>query len=622
MNEKNDVNLNDNENNDNNVTEKDIPLERIAVSEQVSERRMKRKKRFARRRRIKNIKIILLVLIIVSAVTAAVTYFVFKNNYLDSIELLKDCLEETAFKNETYVDGKKAACLFEPIFQNESVYVPISFIDSAFVYNAVYDYQNDILSIASDFERIKASKDNDFCFVNGQKTEFGKKVFLLDNGRVYILSDLIEKFYNIEIKSSPKYKSLCMDSTLGERKTAVISTEQELVGADNDRLVIVDSSGNEIVPKVFKGDYVSLYEEIGGLSEIRTSDGAVGFVDSDSVTEKIVKEPLQKVRIAESIPICSDGKGVVLFEQISNADANKTFIGKEIPVGVDILIPTWFSFKESESGTDGTILSLADKKYVDYAHSKGRKVWGLVTDNFKSNVSRSVVNSAPVREKVISQIVAAVQNCGLDGVNIDFESIPADAMRGFTQFLRELSACLNSMNVSLSIDVYTPHPWSSYYNRKEFSDIVDYFIVMGYDEHTESSDESGSVATKSWSEQSITLTEHEGVSKEKLILGIPFYTRIWKETNSGLETRAYGMAEGYKIMTDKGARFKWIDNIGQNYAEINSGGALYKMWLEDEKSVEERVKLVNKYNIAGVAAWRRGLEKNEVWPVIKKYMKG
>ena len=196
-------------------------------------------------------------------------------------------------------------------------------------------------------------------------------------------------------------------------------------------------------------------------------------------------------------------------------------------------------------------------------------------------------------------------------------------MTEFTQFLRELSASLNNLDVYLSIDVYIPTPWTKYYNRKEFGEIVDYFIVMGYDEHTESSDECGSVATKKWSEDSITLTEDAGVPKEKLILGVPFYTRIWKETLDGkIETRACSMQEGYKEMIEKGATFKWISEIGQNYAEINTDQGKYKMWLEDEKSIEERLKLIKKYDIAGFAAWRRGYEKPTVWPVINKYMKG
>ncbi len=594
------------------------------LREKIQERRKKRQARNKRKNRLKILRIFVL-LAAAAAAAAFLTYFWVKGQTLESLEEVNSFFDQSFERRRVYFDGDKKVCLFEPVFQNDDVYVELSFINSNLYYNAVYDRENDILSVATELERVKFLKDANYYFVNGEKVDFGKPAFLDIEDRAFLSGSVIEKFYNVDLVFSPEYKTVCFEDTLRERTVGFMSDDRKLLNAEHNSFSFSDNIENDIEFNVSNGDSVLIYGESDGFAKIRTEAGVVGFVEADVIKDKVVKEPLRKVKAASRQVVSNNdnGKTIILFEQISNTIANANSTKNEIPAGVDVLVPTWFSFKDVNGETDGTIISLADKNYVDFAHSKGRKVWGLITDNFKSAVSRSIVKSAVVREKVVNQISAFVKQYGLDGVNIDFENIPQDSMREFTQFLRELSASLNNLNVTLSIDVYIPRPWSSYYNRGEFGEIVDYFIVMGYDEHTDNSEETGSVATKEWSEESISLTEEEGVPKEKIILAIPFYTRLWKENSDGtFDSRACGMAEGYRTMTEKGASFKWNADLGQNYAEISDGGSTYKMWLEDEKSVEERMKIIKQYDIAGVAPWRRGLEKPEVWPVIKKYMKG
>jgi len=599
--------------------------EMTTITEEIKKRQKLRQMRYKKNRRKKTIKISVIILVVLVCLCCAAYYFIFTKP-LKSARYIENYFNEKIYNKKVYIDGEKTICLTDPLFEEDDVYIPLSFIFTNFGHNLLYDFDNNILSIATELETAKFTLGEDFYYVNGEKIPFGKPAILTASTgtnnpaesnsalekEIYISSEIIEKFYPADITFSKENNALIIRDTTKERVSGTIIDDE----------ILTDENLNPLDINVKKGDYVSIYEEKNDIVKISTQDGLIGYTKHGNIENKVT-QPASEKKAVKRQTLSVKGKPVILFDQITNAAANSGSVENGIPAEADVLVPTWFTFAQTQNGTNGEIISVADESYVKSAHEKGVKVWGLITDNFNSSISRSVVKSAKMRENVINRITALAKQYNLDGINIDFESIPSDSMREFTQFLRELSVSLNNADLTLSIDVYIPRPWSLYYNRGEFGEIADYFIVMGYDEHTDSSETSGSVATRKWSEESITLTEAEGVPAEKLILGIPFYTRIWKENDDGsFETRAYGMAEGKKAMTDKGALFNWSEDDGQNYAEINYENALYKMWLEDEKSVAERLKLIKKYNIAGVAAWRKGLETEAVWQTIKEYMKG
>lgn len=171
-----------------------------------------------------------------------------------------------------------------------------------------------------------------------------------------------------------------------------------------------------------------------------------------------------------------------------------------------------------------------------------------------------------------------------------------------------------------------PKPWTAHYNRNDVGKIADYVIVMGYDEHYAGSENAGSVASMNWSKIAIEDTLKEGVPKEKLILGIPFYARVWTETledgKISLSSKAYGMNGAYNFIEEKGGSFSYDEETGQNYGEAKEDNKTYKVWLEDEQSIAKRLDLVLEYDIAGAGAWKRGLEKEEIWDILKDKLKG
>ena len=211
----------------------------------------------------------------------------------------------------------------------------------------------------------------------------------------------------------------------------------------------------------------------------------------------------------------------------------------------------------------------------------------------------------------------------LDGINVDFEKIPKDAAVHYVQFLRELSVKCRNNGIVLSVDNYVPAPYNSYYNLTEQGEIVDYVVIMAYDEHYQGSEESGSVSSIGYVNKAIqdTLTM---VPAKRTIIAIPFYTRIWKETTEGGTTKvsseAYSMEAAWNFMVDRGVEPVWDETTGQYYAEYQEDNVLYRCWLEEEESTEERMKLISEASVAGVSGWKLGLEKKSIWNVIIKYV--
>ena len=247
------------------------------------------------------------------------------------------------------------------------------------------------------------------------------------------------------------------------------------------------------------------------------------------------------------------------------------------------------------------------------------EVWGLI-DNFSEDISTlETLSNRESRGHIIQKLSEEAKRVGLDGINVDFEALKEEEVPHFIQFLRELSITCRANNLVLSIDDPVPQ-YTSFYNRKEQGIIGDYVIIMGYDEHTIGSEKAGSVASLPFVEEGIRLTLEE-VPKEKVINGIPFYTRLWTEANNGtVSSKVFGMDEADQYVSEKGMDIYWNNDVSHNYGELQTENGIEKIWLEDEESLEAKMQLVEKYELAGSAAWKLGFERADVWAVISKYL--
>ena len=369
---------------------------------------------------------------------------------------------------------------------------------------------------------------------------------------------------------------------------------------------------SEILTKIPKDTVIRLLDEGEDWDQVATDDGYIGYIQKKKVSSADTTNYERDFQAEAYSYLTMDEPVNMVWHQVTSTDANSYFADAvQNMTGVNVISPTWFSVSDN----DGNVSSLASGEYVMQAHEKGLKVWGLV-DNFSENMSTTtVLSKTSSRQNLENQLVTYALKSGLDGINIDFESLSEDVGIHFLQFLRELSIQCHENNLVLSVDNPVPEDFTSHYDRTEQGKVVDYVIIMGYDEHYVGSD-AGSVASLPWVEQGVKDTLAE-VPAKRTILAIPFYTRLWKTTDGGaLTSEAIGMDQAQQVISENGAETYWDKTTSQNYGTYEGDGATYQIWLEDAQSVAEKVKLISKYELAGVAEWKLGFENSGIWSVI------
>jgi spore germination protein YaaH len=309
---------------------------------------------------------------------------------------------------------------------------------------------------------------------------------------------------------------------------------------------------------------------------------------------------------------------IVVWEYI-DSETEFSNIGQMKPVHV--VSPTWFKITDSR----GTVSSTFDQDYLDWAKNCGYHVWVLVTNSFDPELTAAILSDEQVMAEVVDSLIGLSIAHDLDGINIDFENFHSDYKTHFTKFVAELATRCRKEGLVLSVNVTmisSSEYWSMGYNRAELAAEADYIMLMAYDEHWQSSPVAGSVASLPWVEAGLqrVLTE---VPADKLLLGVPFYTRLWEIDDSSneeivLNSWSFSMHRAEEIIADYNAEIYFDDYARQHVAEYRHNGLLYRMWLENADSMGERLNLVEKYNLAGVAAWRRGLESPYIWDLIEK----
>lgn len=286
--------------------------------------------------------------------------------------------------------------------------------------------------------------------------------------------------------------------------------------------------------------------------------------------------------------------------------------------GLDVLVPTWFSLSN-----EGNVINKGDFDYVKDAHEKGYKIWGLVDNSFDPELTSKVIRNEEMKNRVISQIAFYASLYNLDGINIDFENVYYEDKDALVKFVEDLTYILKEQNLIVSIDVTVPggsKRWSKVYDRERLAKIVDYVALMAYDEHWATSPVSGSVASIGWVEKGIQRSL-KSIPKEKLLLGIPFYTRVWEETKGEngkikVSSKAIPIKNVEEILKKYDAVVTWDEKTGQYFATYEKDNSTYKIWIEDTKSIELKIEMAKKYGLKGIASWRKGYEYDKVWEVI------
>ena len=479
-----------------------------------------------------------------------------------------------------------------------------------------YDALDDVVVYTTATEKYVYTAGDKEYQVNGKDETEDVPSFIEDGGNLYVALDFIEKWHEMkaDVYENPgrvvifdennaeyEYTGVKSDTALreaGDKKEPILKELKE-----GEKVYLLEGTGNDFT-RVFTGDGVTGY--------IKTSD-----LDTDNIEHKKYsfdrgKEDAGYTSITRDEPI------VLGWHQVTSTAANSSW-GTALAKaeGLNVISPTWFGVADAE----GEVTSLASKDYVTKLKAINVDVWPLISDFNKDVDYNRLFMSTTTRGNLIKNIIYFIEEYNLDGINIDFEHIKSSYAEGYIEFLRELSIEMRSRKKVLSVDNYIPLEFNAFYNIKEQGIVSDYLCVMAYDEHYSGSPKAGSVSSLSWVKNSIENTAKSAPMK-KLIVGLPFYTRLWREAHTGkLTSRALSMDGGLNLVSSNKAKKEWDKEKGQYYAEWKDGKDRMRIWLEEEKSLEAKLKLVEKDKVAGIAFWKLGLERKEAWESVTDWLR-
>lgn len=441
-------------------------------------------------------------------------------------------------------------------------------------------------------------------------------------GVLYIPIDFLAPFYGIHIEYASSSNVVIIDwkDTI-QRIGYPVSSGVVVRKGRHIRYPII----KQYTEQDLNSDTAKMYifEDYDKWYKVRTAEGILGYIRKEDIVVKSYEIGFIPESIRER-PVLPSGKINLVWDQMYKP--TKAYLDRKNEEGIDIWSPTWFQV----ANENGDLINRADARYVEWAHENGYQVWALVANDF-SNIqgTSGILNDGLKREYVIKQILAFAALYQLDGINIDFENIYKSDKEAYTQFVRELTPLLREQGLTVSVDVTIPDgsdTWSRCYDRKALGETVDYVCLMTYDQTSAGSRTAGSTAELDWVESNLKKTLKE-VPAEKLLMGIPLYTRLWEETtdeNGKLTAKtgkALTMQAAASLMEENNVVAQWDERSGQHVAEFTSGNTTYKMWLEDEHSVNYKSALVHKYNLAGTAAWSHNFANEKVWLVLAENLK-
>lgn len=495
-----------------------------------------------------------------------------------------------------------------------------------------WDFNENILRYVtpSDVVSVNAGEQSFTVTKTSENTDY--TIVKVDGDKMYMALDFVQKYTNIDFSIAQEPNRVKITSKWGDIKTAQTKRDTEIRQKGGIK--------SPIVADVEKGSKVTILESGDNWSKVATEDGMIGYVKNKRLGEEQTETLSRAFEEPVFNHILKDKPISLGWHQVTNQDGNNRVANVlQSTKGINVLSPTWFYLNDN----DGNIYSLANHSYVDYCHQQGVEVWALLSNLENPEVDTTyVLSHTSVRDKLVKQIISAAIEYDLDGINLDFEALQAYDDNGayvgdsYIQFIRELSIMCENNNIVLSVDNYVPSSYTAFYNRSEQALFADYVIIMAYDEHTKVSEDVGPVASIGFVKDGVENTLKE-VPANQTILGMPFYTRVWELTpkeDAGEDVESAsedylpytftcseeGMQTVENRYTVNGAQPTWDETTGQYYVEYENGGKTYKIWIENETSLEEKLKVMKENSLAGAAYWKLGFERTTAWDTIIKYV--
>lgn len=499
----------------------------------------------------------------------------------------------------------------EMIIQEDEIYLAKEDIKNFFDPHLYYDEDNKTITTTSDIKVAKVTVGKKEIQLNG-KTEEISNGLLEQNNTVYIPISIMKKVYNIEVNHIKETDIITIDSLDREQikyqanKKVSVKYKAKLLSKTVDKLEIGDK-------------FIWIADSNKGWSKIRTQNGKIGYIKTDTLANKEITREKQepKKQIEEKVSLVWD----YYSEYVSAPNRAGTKIE-----GVNVVSPSFFSLKQGDGIQIHDNAARGGTQYIQWAHENNYKVWAMFSNNSMRETTSKILNSEELREELIQSIVNLAKQYNLDGINIDFENMNVADKNLFSRFIIELAPRLREIGLVISVDVTAPDgsdTWSLCYNRNVLADVADYIMFMAYDQYGTASNKAGTTAGYNWVETNINkFLGQEGVKKEKIILGMPLYTRLWKTNTTKEDSMTSSVVNMNKVdqqLPDTVEKV-WDEELKQYYVEYTEKDIKYQMWIEDTKSIQEKLGLINKYQLAGGAYWEKDRELDEIWSMTKEML--
>ena len=498
----------------------------------------------------------------------------------------------------------------KPFVENNGIYISTNTIDKLIDEYIFYDKVATKVIVTTDTEVIKMKIDENKMSKNMEYVDIPNAAKTV-NGQPYVDINLLKDIYNIKVEYNNDTNTISID----KKDTSDLKVKYNKVNVYEDL-----STKSSVLTSLSTNNTVTVYTDSlkhNRWYKVKTDSGIIGYISKNNVdvVESVDNEEQQNEN--NEISNQNTEKLMMFWQYGSDLDV----LGSEKIEGVNVVSPTWYELRNS----NGDISSKFSQEYYNRAKSYGYEIWPIITNgidsvSYTAGDTSAMLNSEYNREQFIKNLLEICKQDKLDGINIDFEAMKTEDRDMYTQFIRELSAILRANDIKVSVDMY----FVAYIDRSEMGKAADYVVLMGYDQRGAWSNEAGSIAEVSWVEGNIeSLINDSNIPAEKIILGIPFYTRLWttKAGESELTTKVYTMKNCQEFLEEYGLTTVYDENAGQNYAEYTEGSLTYKLWIEDKDSVKRRVETVKKYNLAGITTWRKGFETDDIWQVIYENLK-
>ena len=490
-------------------------------------------------------------------------------------------------------------------------YLALEAVQSLLNSRFYYDSNEGLLLYTTPTQKIVSDIGSSVYSVDGEEKTMEYPLSIVEGETLYLALDYVKQYTNFSYELFTEPNRMQLRTEWGSRESAII---------DKDTNVRIKGGiKSPILRAVSEGENVVILEEMETWTKVKTTDAMIGYVENKYLDDRTTEEeiPVTHYEEPEYTSIQRDYKINLGWHAIYAPGGNDTFDSVVNGTGtMNVISPTWFFL----DGNEGNIKAMPSHSYVQKAHSRNMEVWALLEDITLPSDTYEVLSYTSRRANLIDNLMKYILEYDIDGINVDLEGITYATGEHFTQFLRELSIECRLNGIVLSVDNYVPRESNSFYNRKEQGVVADYVIIMGYDEHWGGGGVAGSVASIGYVRDGIEKTLQE-VPAEKIINAVPFYTRVWKTKNGEVTSEALGMEAAEEFIKKYDVPTVWDEETCQNYGEIEMGGTLYQVWLEDAQSIETKLTVMKNLGLGGVAAWQLGLEDKDIWDVIDAFVK-